>query len=266
MICVVPDGEGYLFLDATNEYKSSRHISYQIQGKDVMMFTDNGFKLVDVPELGAESSTDSAVYRYSISDGGELSGRLSQSLRGDMIPFYKASIDGTNIKYKEDLIERMIRPRRQSNINRDSLTLAFGDDDSFIICATLTDGGAITPTDEALYVDLNTSDNSFIERVDTAERTKDFRLPFPCVIERRSELIVPDCMTVGELPEGGTYSCAGVELSCKFDNIDPSVVTMTKTAKIDNVIIPLGDLPQWNTTVAAWNDACDQQIELLIKK
>lgn len=265
MICVVPAGDGHLFLDATNEYNSAGHISYWIQGKDVMMFTDDGYRLVDVPELGAEASTDIAVYNYRIGEDGNLHGSLSQSLRGDMIPFYKASIDGTNKKYKDDLIERMIRPRRHTEINRDSLILAAGENDSFVICAPLTDGGALTATDNALYVDLNTSDNSIIERIDTTDRTKDYELPFPCIIERRSALTVPDGMTVGELPSGCTYFCAGVELSCKFDNSDPAVVTMTKTVKINDVTIPLADIPQWNTAVAAWNDACDQQIELLIK-
>ena len=60
--------------------------------------------------------------------------------------------------------------------------------------------------------DLNTSDNSIIERIDTSDRTKDYMLAFTCIIERRSDLTVPDGMTVVELPEGGTYSCAGVEL------------------------------------------------------
>ncbi|MDE6703733.1 MAG: hypothetical protein K2K00_08670 [Muribaculaceae bacterium] len=265
MICVVPDGDRHLFLDATNEYNSAGHISYSIQGKDVMMFKDDGFELIDVPRLGAEVSTDLATYSYRLNSDETLTGSLSQQLRGDMIPFYKARIDGANKKYQDDLIERMIRPRRQSDINRDSLKLE-SCGEAFSISAPLTDASAATVTDNAIYIDLNTSDNSIIERIDTSDRTKDYVLPFPCIIERRSELTVPDGMTVGELPEGGTYSCAGVELSCKFDKSNPSVVTMTKTVKINDVIIPFAEIPQWNRTVAAWNDACDQQIELLIKR
>ena len=90
-------------------------------------------------------------------------------------------------------------------------------------------------------------------------------LPFPCVIERTSVLEVPEGMVVGELPGEFSSRCAGVQLSCKFDNSDPSQVMMTKTVRIDDVIIPLDDLQQWNSTVAAWNDTCDRQIELFYK-
>lgn len=265
MICVVPDSDSYLFLDATNEYNSARHISYSLQGKDVLMFKENGYELIDIPQLGADVTTDRAVYNYRLDDDGTLNGYLKQSLHGDMIPYYKASIDGTKIKYKEDLVEKMIRPRRQSDINRDSLRLD-STGESFVITAPLSDASATTATGSAVYVDLNTSDNSIIERIDTSDRTKDYTLPFPCIIERRSELVVPDGMKVGELPEGGVFSCSGVELSCKFDNNDPAVITMTKTVKINDVTIPLADIPKWNATVAAWNDACNQQIELLIRK
>ena len=265
MICVVPDADGYLFLDATNEYNSPRYISYWIQGKDVMMFLDEGFRLIDIPLLGSDASTDTAVYTYSLGEDRSLSGGLRQCLTGDMIPFYKVSIDGTNKKYKDDLIERMIRPRRQSNINRDSLTLGFDKNDSFVISAPIYDGGAVTATDKALYIDLNTSDNSIIERVDLSDRQKDYMLPFPCVIERTSVLEVPEEMVVGELPGEFSSRCAGVQLACQFDNSDPSQVRMTKTVRIDDVIIPLDDLQQWNSTVAAWNDACDRQIELFYK-
>ena len=49
MICIVPDGDSWLFLDPTHEQISARHIPEWIRGKDAMMFTSEGYRMIEIP-------------------------------------------------------------------------------------------------------------------------------------------------------------------------------------------------------------------------
>lgn len=265
MICVVPYEGRMLFMDATGEYNSPWNPPGWIQGKDVMVFKEDGFELMDVPVLAPDSTGDLASYDYEINADGVLTGSLRQIVKGDLVSYYKLGLDGVTNRYKDDLVAKMIRPHRHTVVDTDSLRLGFNQDGDFEIRAVLSDANSVVATDEAYYVDLNAYDGAMIERIDVENRVHDYMFPFPCVITRRSSLKVPDDMTVGELPDSYSAECGPVTLSCGFEVTDSGRVVMNKTLSIARRRMSRSELEKWNNVVADWNRMCSQQVELVKK-
>lgn len=262
MICVVPEDSGNLFLDATNQSISMYDVPYSIQGKDAMMFKDDGFEMVEIPVRDAEWSSDEAEYEYAIEDG-LLSGTAVRRYKGDMLEMFKFGVDGLSTSYKKNILALVISPRQKVKVDQEKLSAEFIKDGVFEIKATLEDGNAVTDAGSAMYVDLNTTGEPLLSRVDVSDRKTDYELPFKAKIVRRSVLKVPDGYSVGKLPEVFATRSVGTEFSCEFAIDGDDHVVMVKKAVINDALIPLGYLPEWNKAISDWNEACNHQIELL---
>ena len=77
-------------------------------------------------------------------------------------------------------------------------------------------------------------------------------------------LIVPDGYDVTYLPDDFTIDTPQGTLTCKFTH-HHGIVSMSKTMTIDNPRIAISNIDTWNTALAKWNEACNQQIELTEK-
>lgn len=262
MICIVPSENDTLFLDATYEYISSRDIPYGIQGKDAMMFTADGYRMVNVPELPSDRSSDVAVYEYKIADGG-LAGSLEERFAGDMLESFMTMENETRKTYKDDAMARALRPRKNAKIDRSTISSYYVSPGEYVVTASLIDDGAITDVGEAMYVDLSSSFDRIVRRIDLTDRRSDLKLLSRGKMVQRSLLEVPEGYKAGELPENYHGDCNGVSFDCRFYLAEDGRVCVEKSLDIEQVIIPRGALEQWNRTVAAWTDAASQQIELL---
>ena len=77
-------------------------------------------------------------------------------------------------------------------------------------------------------------------------------------------LKIPEGYRLGDLPENYRSDNGSVELSCDFSS-EADKVTMVKTVVVRQTRLPLGSLDEWNRTIAGWNEACNNQIELIKK-
>ncbi|MDE5554096.1 MAG: hypothetical protein K2J10_02810, partial [Muribaculaceae bacterium] len=262
MICIVPTENDTLFLDATCEYISSRDIPGGIQGKDAMMFTADGYRMVNVPVLPLERSSDVAVYEYKIVDGA-ITGTVEERFTGDMLESFMTMENETRKIYKDDAMAKALRPRKNAKIDRSSISTAYASPGEYVVTASLTDNGAITDVGEAMYVDMSGSFDRIVKRIDLTGRRSDLRILSRGKMVQRSLLEVPEGYKAGELPENYHADCNGVGFDCRFSLADDGRVCVEKSLDIDQQIIPRDALEQWNRTVAAWTEAAGQQIELL---
>ena len=264
MICIAPAENDTLYLDATYEYISSRDVPYSIQGKDAMMFTDDGrHKMIRIPRLSPNSSLGEAVYEYEIADG-SLVGRGLKRYRGDMLESLLTTVNDLNRTYKDDILAIEIRPRPKVKVESSSIAGSYADEGVYELTASFTDDNAVVDAGEALYVDLNTADDMFARRIDTSDRRSDYEFAFPAKIICKSVLKIPEGYRLGDLPENYRSDNGSVELSCDFSS-EADKVTMVKTVVVRQTRLPLGSLDVWNRTIAGWNEACNNQIELIKK-
>lgn len=263
MICIAPADGDTLYLDATYEYISSRDIPSSIQGKDAMMFTRDGYKMIDIPRRSCETSSEESVYEYEIKDGA-LVGTGKQIFKGDLLESLLTTIYGVNRNYKSDVWAIQIKPRRSMKVNQDSIKSGFAGDGIYEVSASgLSDANAVTDTGDAVYVDLTVDGREFVDKIDVADRRTDYKLPFPAKFVNKSILTVPEGYRPGELPEGYHGSCEGVTLDCKYSVTDEGKVSCETVVTVDTTIIPLAKLGEWNRMYAEWKEAATHQIELL---
>lgn len=262
MICIVPEKDDTLFLDATYEYISSRDIPGSIQGKDAMMFTAEGYKMVDVPVLPSDRSSDVAVYEYSIADG-VVTGAVEERFKGDMLESFMSLENETNKSYKEDAMAIALRPRKNAKVDRSTIRSGYVSPGEYVVTASLSDNGAITDVGEAMYVDMSTGADRLARRIDLSDRRSDLRLRSRGRTVQRSLLEVPEGYKVGELPDSYHAECCGVVFDCRFSVEDDGRVCVEKSLDVTQQIIPRHVLDQWNSIVSAWTEAASQQIELL---
>lgn len=261
MICIVPSDSETLFLDATCEYISSTDIPGSIQGKDAMMYTATGYEMVDIPVLPPERSSEISVCEYEIADG-KLRAKSRHSYTGDMLEMALTTLNGMNRSYKGDVLALMVKTKKNIKIDKESITHGYANDDEYQITASFVDEYGVTDAGDAVYVDLSSQTESFVDRVDLSNRRNDLRLPFRSQMVRRSVLEIPDGYGVGDLPSDYHGECCGVKFDCRFLIDDFNRVFVERSVVIDATRVPRGRLEDWNRVVSAWMEAAGQQIEL----
>ena len=264
MICIAPAENDTLYLDATYEYISSCDIPFSIQGKDAIMFTAGGYKLIRIPRRSPDNVVCDGLYEYDISEGC-LTGHGRKRYTGDMLEAFLSSVYGLNRTYKEDVLELEIRPRPKVEVIQGSIEGKYVDDGVYELTASLTDDNAVVDAGDRMYVDLNTNDDMFVRRIDPVDRRSDYEFMFPVKIICKSVLNIPDGYSIGELPEVFHAENGNVELVCEFVS-EVQKVAVVKTVTVNNTRMPLAQLADWNNMVAEWNEVCSSQIELIKNK
>ncbi len=264
MICIAPSETDTLYLDATYEYISCGDIPNSIQGKDAMMFKGDTYEMVRIPELGPDRSSRESVYEYAIEDG-RLVGKVKRRYKGDMLEMFMSRVQGMNKTYKSDALSLMVRPRKNVKVDKESIEGGYVSDGIYDLKADIVDENAVTDIGDAVYVDLGSSGGMLVDRVDLSDRRSDYELPFESKCVEKSMLSVPEGYKVGQLPEDFRSECGGVGFSCAFFVDDDGRICVEKAVMIGRTRVPLAELDTWNRTVAAWNAAGSQQIELLKK-
>lgn len=262
MICIVPEANDTLFLDATYDYISARDIPDGIQGKDAMMYTVDGYRMVNVPILPANRSSDISTFEFKISDG-VLKGSVEERFTGDMLESFMTLEHETEKTYKEDAMAMAIRPRKNVKVDRESIRSGYVDSGEYVVTASLTDNSAITDVGESMYVDLSTRGVDMVRRVDLTDRRYDLFLGYRGMIVERSLLEVPEGYKAGRLPDDFHADCHGVSFDCRYSIADDGRVCVEKTFDISDATIPRDSLDEWNRIVAAWKKVGGQQIELI---
>lgn len=266
-ICIATVGSDTLYLDATNEYIPYTHIPGAIQGKDAIVLPHDGSecRLTVIPTLPAAiTATDSVSYQYMLSPGHDaLTGTVTRTLSGDFKEQYLTGYASKGEKYAVENMAIDLVPGRRSNIPEDQLSINLNaTGGTATIEAPITNHEGVTDAGPMVYLDLNSRNGVAFDRIDNHDRQTPYRFPFRGRIVRHTRVVLPDDAVVTYLPDNYTASLPQAALCCSFSNPEPGVVEMIKAIEINNPMIPVKDIDQWNRTISAWNNACKGQIEL----
>lgn len=266
MICVTYHNGDTLYLDATNEYIHPQHIPSSIQGKDVLVDRGDDYELYRIPRLPANAAADTLAYGYNIIDGA-LVGAAGRTFTGDMKEYFMTSLNSIKKERQSDAIAKALIPGTQADVDREH-TYFYPDIDGgrlAVIAGVIINRNAVTAADDRLYIDLNTANDPFTARIDTKERKNDYELPFRAVIFWEISLTAPDTYDITYVPDNFSVEIPQGRFSCRYKR-NGQTVTLYKIMELEDTRIPLADIDRWNKTVSEWNNACNRQIELTLKK
>lgn len=261
MICVVPDGGSYLFLDPTHRQISARHIPQWISGKDAMMFTPDGYRMVDIPAVSPLPSADTLSYHYRLTPDG-LAGMAIRICTEDMAESFVQAYADVPAQHLNELLAKSLIPMQRAAVEPDSIRYDTGTPGRIVLSAPIFNPTALTTVDNVLYLDLNTGSDPFASRIDSDDRKSDYVFPLKGQIVRRAGVVLPEGAKV-VLPQDFRLESPLADLSCTFSR-DGNIVKMEKTLLMHTTHLPLSEIAAWNKAVAAWKEACNQQIEVTL--
>jgi len=261
MICIVPDGDSYLFLDPTHGQISARHIPQWICGKDAMMFTPGGYRMVDIPATSPLPSADILSYHYRLTPDG-LIGIATRTCTEDMAESFMQAFSDVPAQHLNELLAKSLIPLQRASVVPDSIKYDTGTPGRIFLSAPLLNPSALTAADNVLYIDLNTGSDPFTSRIDTDDRKSDYMFPFKGQVVRRSTVVIPEGAKV-TLPQDFRIESHPADLSCTFSR-KGNLVKMEKTIVLHTTRLPLSEIEAWNKAVTTWREACNQQIEVTL--
>lgn len=261
MICIVPDGASYLFLDPTHRQISARHIPQWISGKDAMMFTTDGYRMVDIPAASQLPSADILSYNYRLTPDG-LAGIATRTCTEDMAESFMQAYSDVPAHHLNELLAKSLIPMQRASVMPDTIRYDTDTPGRIELSAPILNPTALTVADNVLYLDLNTASDMFTARIDTDDRTTDYEFPLKGRIVRRSAVVLPRGAKA-TLPQDFRLKACSADLSCTFSR-EGDLVTMEKVIDMHTSHLPLSEIAAWNKAVAAWKEACNQQIEVTL--
>lgn len=262
MICIVPDGDSYLFLDPTHSQISARHIPEWIRGKDAMMFTPEGYRMVDIPAVSPVASADLLTYRYRLTPDG-LSGIARRKCTEDMAESFISRYDEVPGQHLNELLAKSLIPSQRAAVDPDSVRFSRDIPGEVTVSAPIVNTEAVTEADNTIYLDLNTTGDPLTSRIDTEDRRSDYLFPMTGQIVRRSTVVLP-ANAEAVLPDRYEEEVPGARLTCTYRR-DGDTVGMEKTLILESRRLSLADIPAWNKALSRWKDACNRQIEVRMK-
>lgn len=261
MICVVPDGGSNLFLDPTHSQISARHIPQWIGGKDAMMFTPDGYRMVDIPAVSPLPSADSLSYHYRLTPDG-LAGMAIRICTEDMAESFMQAYADVPVQHLNELLAKSLIPLQRASVEPDSIRYDTGTPGRIVLSAPISNPTALTAVDNVLYLDLNTDSDPFTSRIDADDRKSDYVFPLKGQIVRRAAVMLPEGAKA-VLPQDFRLESPFADLSCTF-TLEGNLVKMKKVMLMHTTRLPLSEIAAWNKAVAAWKEACSQQIEVTL--
>lgn len=259
MICVVPDGDGYLWLDPTYRTISMRHIPGTIRGKDAMIMLPDGYIMADIPEQSPVPSSDTVTYSYALVDD-TLAGDVTKVCTEDFAEPLDAALATVPGQNRKEIMARYLIPGVSAALDPDRLNYDESQPGRVLISSPIMNPEAIVEADGSVYIDLNAQCGKIGKQIDLEDRRQDLDLGVPGTITRKSEVTLPQGVTA-VLPENFTARTPWADMKCVFQQTG-NCVSMTKSIEIKSSRIPLARLPEWNRQLRAWNEACSNQIEI----
>lgn len=265
VVCQTVLGDSTYWLDATFRYTPADYVPQAIQGQEAMVENGDDCRMVRVPLLPVTASVDSLSYSYELADDlSFLRGRATYMLSGDMKEYFMSIYERLSAADKIDFLSH--------NLNADDHNHAVSD-------ATWSDaeagsqwavfGGQVKNThsvqllDGDIYVELNPHNNIYATRIDTLKRQSDVYLPVLCNAVRRVELRLPANVVLTHLPRDFEVTLPHGRLSCSFEYAPEQVtVVFLQRMHITSRLLRRADIAAWNTALARWQDACNEQIML----
>lgn len=259
MICIVPEGESYLFLDPTHAQISARHVPQWLCGKDAMMFLPGGYRMIEIPDNSPVQSSNLLRYDYTLSDDG-LSGTASRLCTEDMAEYFTQKFADVPAQHLHELLAKSLIPGFRASVAPDSITYDTSLPGLASVSAPIHNHSAMTATDNAVYLDLNATDDQLVGHIDTDGRESDYLFPMLGRLELRSTVQLPHGAKA-IVPAGFRREMEVADFFCEF-KIEGNIVRMTKHITLKKKRLPLTEIPTWNKNLAEWNDACNHQIEI----
>lgn len=133
-----------------------------------------------------------------------------------------------------------------------------------MIEAPIENSEAVTTAEQAIYIELNAQNGVSLDRIDNHDRQSPYRLPGRGRIVRESVLTLPPGVKLTHLPESFSATTPHAVFSCDFSAPEANTVIMRKSVEITDPMIAIQDIDGWNKSLAQWENACKNQIELSI--
>ncbi len=266
-ICIAVESGDTLYLDATNEYIPSTHVPNSIQGKDAITIPQSGkgWRHIIVPRLSATATAlDSICYDYILSaENKTLSGTATRTLAGDLKEIYLTRYSQKGDKYAAEHMAIDLVPGRRSVISDEELVIDRNvPDGTAVIEAHIVNSEAVTDASPIIYLDLNSKNGMYFERIDNHDRRSPYRIPSRGRIVRMSRVKLPDGAKVTYLPDNFTATTPQASFYGIFSNPEPNTIELIKVIEINDPMLFSDDIDLWNKTISSWNNACKNQIEI----
>ncbi len=259
MICAVKSGDGFLFLDATEEFNELGHYAEGIQGRPIMIEDGETFISAKIP---VESHTGNTTKKYqdlAIEDE-KLVGKATLEMEGESKADLLYQVNNLRQNYKDDAMRRYLdngdKTCQVSNISSSDLT---NRDGNITITYDFAWSNGISVFGDELYLDID-FEKDFKDLVFDKRKT-DYL--FDHKIHRVSEIkvAVPEGWQVVSIPEG--FVREHEDFFFKIDySLQNEKVLFTKEIGIPNSEIKAQDFATWNGFVKDLAKQYQEQIVL----
>ncbi len=249
MIVVMPDNQGWQFLDGTSVHLPFGMPTSMIQGKEAMVnLSADSFVVVKVPEMDRHRNLMSEYYKFTLTDR-KVEGIGSQSWWGypNQSLFYNLNqlseskrtevmqkgLDIGNNKYSASEVEF------KQYGNRDSaLTVQFKFDIS----------DYVSEADNQTYLNMHLKKPFLGDKMDLKKRENDRVFDYKSTDSIVVIFDIPSDYSVVELPSNRNYSNPDFGFSVKYKREGDKVI-LHREVWIDTLLLTKDKFPKWNEMI-----------------
>ncbi len=264
MVCVAYVGGKEFWLDATNKYVPLGFAPDWTSGSEAIVEDGNKCKLVYMPTHLPQTSCDSvsAIYRFD-AEANALVGKLSRSFSGDVKNLVLNNYFDTESQDRKLYSAKLLGINNNYNIDADNIEWADANSQSqyATLSADISNKSAIEMLDNEVYIELCPVKDALLPIIDTDKRKSNYELPMLASSSVVVALTLPKNMKVESVPDKYIINNDNVQMSITY-TVNGQTIFMRKEVVINNRLIPLNKIADWNATIKRWNEACNEQIVL----
>lgn len=260
MICAVKRNGSFIFLDATEKYNQFGTYATRIQGKEGLVQSKEGYKILAVPSSKKIANIDSTHYSFSI-EKDLLKGNANRYFSGECRSGFQNAYTSFGTKDRTEALSGYLTSGNTNFLvkeilpfdpeNREKpLTISYG----------LEVANAIAEFDGTVYIDIDPVKNA--GEMLFEERKTAFKFPIKKQKVTQISLFVPDGYSVGSLPEDFHLENELVDFSLDYE-ISEGKISYKKELKLKERLIQSADFELWNQAFSTIKEKINRQITLV---
>ncbi|MCX2743085.1 DUF3857 domain-containing protein [Mangrovivirga sp. M17] len=260
MIATYKSGEDYYFLDATAQYLPFPLPSSMIQGKETLIKTDDGFEIVEVPEIGYEENVMNDTIRIKL-DESTIFGKGNVSLSGYAKLFNAFNLIQSDEKSVSDYLNYLLAKGNNKFLIDDyDIANLYNRDLPIEVDYSFNLSDYYRNINDDIYINLNLDramDNFIFE--------KDRKLPYENRFRYTNKIVTilekPEGYELSYLPENITFENDLLAFTISYNEMDGEII-MDKTLKVKYLTLQPDEFDEHNKAVKELNKAYREAIVL----
>ncbi|HET8809110.1 MAG TPA: transglutaminase domain-containing protein, partial [Flavobacteriaceae bacterium] len=260
MICAVKLNGSFIFLDATEKYNQFGTYATRIQGKEGLVQSKEGYKILAVPSSKKISNIDSTHYSFSI-EKDLLKGNANRYFSGECRSGFQNAYTSFGNKDRTEALSGYLTSGNNNFLvkeilpfdpeNREKpLTISYG----------LEVANAIVEFDGTIYIDIDPVKNA--GEMLFEERKAAFKFHIKKQKVTQINLFVPEGYSVGSLPEDFHLESELVDFSLDYE-LSEGKISYKKELKLKKRLIQPADFELWNQAFSTIKEKINRQITLV---